>query len=206
MEGTMAEKGGSDPQVRQAREGSREAFDALARSFEDRLRNFIRSSIKPGYRDRLDVEEVLQETFVRSFRSIGSFQGDDREDLRRWMSGVARKTILRAEEDARRHAIFQLPDLPAGDPSPSKVLGREERFDRLQGALAALKEDHRRVIFLTRIEGLSLKEAADRMGRSPEAVRKLFWRALLDLRRALPETGSVGLPDRGLEWDQRDEE
>ena len=39
-----------------------------------RLKAFIRSRIKPGYRDRLDVEEILQDTLVRAFQSIASFE------------------------------------------------------------------------------------------------------------------------------------
>ena len=76
---------------------------------------------------------------------------------------------------------------------------REERFDRLQSALATLSDDHREVIRLTRLEGFTLKEAGERMGRSPEAVRKLFWRALQELRATLSNTASVNLPDRPLE-------
>ena len=37
------------------------------------------------------------------------------------------------------------------------------------------------------------------MGRSEEAVKKLFWRALKQLRRAMTETGSLNLPKRNLE-------
>ena len=50
--------------------------------------------------------------------------------------------------------------------------------------------------------GETLKEAAERMGRSPEAVKKLFWRALKELRTIMTDTASLHLPDRELEREE----
>lgn len=202
MPGIMTEQPSERVLVERARGGDREAFDAIVRPLEDRLRAFIRSRLPAAGGESLDPEEVLGETLVRAFGSVGSFRGEDIEAFRRWITGVAQKTILRARDEARRHLTLELPPgLSAGDTSPTKGLRRKERLEHLQGALDALDGDHRQVIFLTRIEGLSLKEAAERMGRSPEAVRKLFWRALRRLRSALSSTESLGLPDEGLEWE-----
>ena len=79
---------------------------------------------------------------------------------------------------------------------------RNERFDRLQGAIDSLSGDSREVVFLTRIEGLTLKQAAERMGRSHEAVKKLFWRALKQLRKLMTDTESLHLPDRELKREE----
>jgi RNA polymerase sigma-70 factor (ECF subfamily) len=185
--------------VQRARQGDRSAFDQLFQRLAGRVEAFVRSKIQPAHRPRLDVQEILQDTFVRAFRSFDSFHGEDLEAFRRWLTGVASKTVLRAEEQARRHRTLEIAtDVAAEDVSPSRALRREERFDRLQRALDSLSRDHREVILLTRIDGLSLKQAAERMDRSPEAVRKLFWRALKELRSALTNTGSLRLPDRKL--------
>ena len=61
-------------------------------------------------------------------------------------------------------------------PSASKAAVRNERFDRLEKALEQLSDEHRRVILLSRIDGLSMKEIAARMERSPDAVMKLLRR------------------------------
>ena len=189
--------------VERARQGDRSAFDQLFELLSDRLRAFIRSKIKPAYRERLDVQEILQDTFVRAFRSIDRFYGEGLDDFRRWLTGIASKTVLRAEEQARRHKTLEIQDnIAVKEVSPSKNLRRVERFDRLQRALDTLNGDYREVIFLTRIDGLSLKQAAERMGRSPEAIRKLFWRALKQLRSLLTNTESWHLPDRKLEREE----
>jgi len=190
--------------VQRAQRGDRSAFDQLFKLFADRLNAFIRSKIRPTYRPKLDVQEILQDTFVRAFRSIDSFHGKNFEEFRCWLTGVAGKTVLRAEEQARRHKMLEIRDnFAALDISPSRGMRREERFDRLQRALDTLSRDHREVILLTRIEGLSLKQAAEKMERSPEAVRKLFWRALKELRSTLTSTESMHLPDRRLEREDR---
>ena len=135
MKPIMAEQGKESPNVVKAQEGDRSAFDVLFRKFEDRLTSFIRSRIKPGYTDRLDVEEILQDTFVRAFQSIRSFRGQDESEFRRWLTGVANKTVLRAEEQARRQQTLEMEStVPARGASPIEEMRRQERFDRLQGA------------------------------------------------------------------------
>ena len=57
--------------------------------------------------------------------------------------------------------------------SPSRALRRHERLDRLQEALDSLSPDHRQVIVLARLKGLRIKEIAERMDRSPNAVALL---------------------------------
>ena len=64
--------------------------------------------------------------------------------------------------------------------------------------LKTLSADHREVLLLSRIEGLSIQEVAERMDRSPDAVKKLLSRALNALRAAFGETESLRLPDKRL--------
>ena len=208
MKAVMTEPELTTSLVRNAQGGDRSAFDSLARAFEDRLRSFVVSRIPPGSGGALDADEIVQDTLVRAFGSLDSFRGSDAESFRRWLTGVANKTVLRALEQGRRNRTLELPaQLPAQQDSPSRAMRREERFDHLQSALESLSGDHREVVRLTRIEGLSLKEAGERMGRSPDATRKLFWRALQQLRSQLSNTASLHLPGRRLELeDQHDGE
>ena len=75
---------------------------------------------------------------------------------------------------------------------------RSERFDRLEEALKTLSPDHRQVITMARVDGLKIKEIAERMNRSPNAVMQLLWRALEKLKASFGETESLHLPDRNL--------
>ncbi len=196
----MTGKNTSNSLVSKAQSGNNEAFGALFSRLRDRLAHFIQGRIKPDYTERLDLEEILQDTFVRAFQSIDRFRGDDEETFRRWLTGIANNAVLRAEDQARRRQTLEIThELPAASVSPSKALRRNERFVRLQDSFDALTGDYREVIRLTRIEGLSIREAAKRMGRSKAAVKMLFSRALKELRRTMTDTGSLNLPDRSLE-------
>ena len=84
------------------------------------------------------------------------------------------------------------------------MLRRNERFDRLQESIDNLSAEYREVIVLARIEGLRIKEIAQRMNRSPDAVKKLLRRGLKKLRDGFGETESLHLPDRSLKTEEAD--
>jgi RNA polymerase sigma-70 factor (ECF subfamily) len=70
---------------------------------------------------------------------------------------------------------------------PEKKEQRRETTARLVAALERLEPDRRTVVELRNFEGLPFEEVAQRMGRSNAAVRKLWTRALDDLREAMGE-------------------
>ena len=84
---------------------------------------------------------------------------------------------------------------------PSSVaegLRRQERFSRLREAIDSLSPEYREAVLLVRIKGLKVKEAAERMNRSPNAVMHLLLRALKKLKEALGDTESLHLPPESL--------
>ena len=68
--------------------------------------------------------------------------------------------------------------MAAPGPGPATHLAGAEAGDRLADAFARLSAEHRRVIGLRQLEGLSAAGAAARMGRSEGAVHSLYRRAL----------------------------
>jgi RNA polymerase sigma factor (sigma-70 family) len=75
---------------------------------------------------------------------------------------------------------------------------RNERFEQLERCMRTLSTDHQEVVRLARIDGLPIREVARRMNRSPEAAKKLLWRALKELRKTFRDTESLHLPPRTL--------
>ncbi len=181
--------------IRRAREGDRGSFDRLVRMHQDRLVAIVRRRIGGYLRGRIEVDDVLQETFLKALRSIASFEERGPDSFLHWLRGIAENLLLYWAREF--HRTDQLPlasDLPASAVSPSRDVRRRERFDRLEKALSACTPDQREVILLARVEGLPMKEIAERLERSPVAVRQLLWRALRKLRAAFGETESLGLP------------
>ena len=78
--------------------------------------------------------------------------------------------------------------------SPSQSIRRKERFDRLQQCMASLTADQCEVVDLVRLRGLTIREAAERMGRNENATVQLLWRATQKLRELFGETASLNLP------------
>ncbi|MHC4632191.1 MAG: sigma-70 family RNA polymerase sigma factor, partial [Planctomycetota bacterium] len=73
---------------------------------------------------------------------------------------------------------------PIDATTPSAIISKREEFDRLAKAIDALKPEYREVIVLTKVEGLSYSQIGDKLGRSADAARMLFSRAMAALTGA----------------------
>src|SRR5262245_61217072 len=134
--------------TRKSQLGDREAFERAFREVEKPLRSAIRARIGPRLRGKLDPEDVLQDTLTRAFQSLDRFEPQREGSFLRWLRGIAENLIRAAADKHRRRAVLEVERPPS---SPSQVsagraLGREERFERLEKALASLSPDHRQVI------------------------------------------------------------
>ncbi len=194
--------------VEKARDGDRAAFDTLVAKFRSRLRSRVESWSQFQLGPRLDVDEVLQDTFIQAFRGLARFEWQHDDDaFFRWVCGVAKNVIAGSARDARRAARkagnqVDIGDLPTAGPTPSQVLQRGERFDRLRAALDKLSPDYRKVLLLSRLEGLTMRDIAERMDRTPNAVKHLISRALLELRKHFGDTESLHLADGMLKTEE----
>ncbi len=186
--------------VELAHRGDRQAFDTLLDQHRDRVLAFIRTRLGTRLRRDVEVEDIFQESCLKAFCSIDRFEYRGDGSLFVWLAAIAEHEI-RALGRSSKQNVFGLDRDPASSrPSPSRVLRREERFDRLESALESLSVDNREVIQLARIEGLSIAEVAQRMNRTPGAVRHLLLRALQKLRTNFGEdTASLGLPGKSLD-------
>jgi RNA polymerase sigma-70 factor (ECF subfamily) len=77
--------------------------------------------------------------------------------------------------------------LMADGSSPSQAASRREQAVVLADALARLPENYREVLILRHMEGLTFPEIANDMGKTVDSVKKLWTRALIQVRRALGE-------------------
>ena len=199
----MTEPASEGDLVARARRGDRRAFEALYLAHRDQLA--IRLERKLGRRARVEssLEDLLQETFLRALGLLDRFEWRGEGSVLRWLVAIGEHLILNAAQKAGRGPIkLELgPGREPRDPgvSPSRAMRREERLRRLEKALAGLSPAEREAILAMRIDGLSLDEAARRLGKSPDAIKKAVTRALERLRRKLDDTQSFHLPRRPIE-------
>ena len=186
--------------IEKARWGDRAAFDRLMAHLQPRLKGLIEARLGDRLQGHVEADDLVQEVTLKALQSIKRFQDQGEGSFLRWLGGIAEHLILDLADPRRRRPQVGIQgDHRASGLSPSRVMRREERFDRLQEALERLSPEHREVIRLVRIEGFSREEVARRMHRSPGAVAQLLWRALKSLKVTFGDTESLHPPQRSLE-------
>src|SRR5262249_24779574 len=138
------------------------------------------------------ASDLVQQTFLEAQRDFARFQGHSEGELLAWLRQVLLHKLAhfvsRYYAEKRRVALEvpltaddSLPASPrepsADTPSPSGRAMAREQQEALARALERLPEDYRRVIRLRYEEERSFGEIAGLMGRSENAVRKLWARA-----------------------------
>jgi RNA polymerase sigma-70 factor, ECF subfamily len=136
---------------------------------------------------RGDVEEVVQDTFVRAFASIDGFRGES--SLRTWLFTIARRLLLdRRRADRRRgeQVEVQENDVATEYDSLDAVVA-DETQQRLKTAMGRLSPTQREVFTLRVSEGMSYKEIADAVGTTEGAARVHYHNAMRTIKEFLDD-------------------
>jgi RNA polymerase sigma-70 factor (ECF subfamily) len=135
--------------------------------------------------ERNEVEELVQDTFVRAFGSIDGFRGDS--TFRTWLFTIERRLLLdrrRAEKRRRDRTELQEDDAATEYDALDSVVADETRA-RLAGAVKRLSPTQREVFTLRIAEGLSYKEIAEAVGTTEGAARVHYHNALRAVKEFL---------------------
>lgn len=170
--------------VAQARSGKDAAFTVLMDRHHAGCLRFARHLLG----DRLDAEDVVQETFVRAFRSLDRYE--ERDTFRAWLFRIlvnrcrsagrrlqAARARLVADDGAGEHAAV---------PGEAAVLDVHRRLDR---ALAGLDERHREAFLLKVGEELEYEEIARLTGATIPALKMRVKRARDHVRARWEDSG-----------------
>ncbi|MEO7457262.1 MAG: RNA polymerase sigma factor [Gemmatimonadaceae bacterium] len=136
---------------------------------------------------RGDVQDLVQDTFVRAFGSIDSFRGDS--SLRTWLFTIARRLLLDLRRSERRkgeHVDVQENDAVTEYDSLDAVVAEETRT-RMHAAVARLSRTQREVFLLRVNEGLSYREIAETAGTTEGAARVHYHNAMRAIKEFLDE-------------------
>jgi RNA polymerase sigma factor (sigma-70 family) len=154
---------------------------------EPALRAWLRSRRVAG----LEIDDIVQETYARLIRAR-SVEGV--RDVRTYTFQVAHSVVLSYVRRSRVVSFQALPDLESlgmasADPSPEQRTLDRDTLYHLHDAFSALPPRVREVLNLRRVEGLSQKEVARRLGISESTVEKHMSKGLYLLMRALTAPG-----------------
>ncbi|MGO8671255.1 MAG: RNA polymerase sigma factor [Capsulimonadaceae bacterium] len=172
--------------ARKVAAGDRKAVEQFVDQFGGRLQALARRYAAPA-----DVDDLTQEIFLDLFRCIDTYGG--RAQLSTWAYRVALNHCLRHRERVRpQTASYEeaLAVQPAAEGNPFRAAARSELRDQVNSALAGLSEEHRVVVILHEMHGLTYNECADTLGVPVGTVKSRLSNAFRRLRDRL--SGYVG--------------
>jgi RNA polymerase sigma factor (sigma-70 family) len=178
--------------IAQAVAGDRDALAQLLRTHGPRLRQHLQ--ISRTWRDSLDVEDVLQVTYLEAFLRIRQLVAREPTAFARWLRTIAENNLRNAIKELgrskranpRRRVRSLTPDKSTAlllervartSMTASRVVTNRESQEVLRQAIARLPRTYRTVVELCDLEGKSPAEVARTLGRSAGAVHMLRARA-----------------------------
>ena len=134
---------------------------------------------------RVDVDEVVQDTFIRAFGALQSFRAD--AALRTWLFTIARRLVLdRRRSERRRGTEVEVQEGDATTPGdPLSSLVAQEMHDRLNSAVARLTPMQREIFTLRVTEGMGYREIAEVVGSTEGAARVHYHHAMRSVKEFL---------------------
>ena len=185
--------------VRRTRAGDGDAARLLFSERVESLRAQVRRALPAILRRKVAESDVIQESFLVAFRRLAEFEdrGDGsfdawlrkildfkiREEARRYLRREKRAAGREVSRDQRKATG----EFPGEHETPSIHAARREEHEAVLCAMKELRTDDREVLRLVHEEGLTVAEAAEHLGRSTEAARKLYSRAVGRLTKAVEE-------------------
>lgn len=176
--------------VRRARGREGKAFDQLVLRYQDKIYRLARRMTETDE----DAEDVLQEAFVKAYRSLPKFEGKSK-----FSTWLYRITVNLALMKLRKRKVDSVSldapvkteegsvprDFENGSPDPLARLEAKESREILDRAISRLPASYRAVFVLRHVEGLSTWETARILKVSVAAVKSRLHRTRLLLKEEL---------------------
>jgi RNA polymerase sigma-70 factor, ECF subfamily len=150
--------------ILRCQQGDQEALKEIYDRYRERVYRVAYGVV----RQREDALEIVQDVFVKLFRTIRSFKGKSRlyTFLYRMTMNTAIDHVRRMKKfskpSVQEEGGFQLPEHP--EKGPDRIFLYKELEEKVKGALEKLPTDQRMAIIFREIEGLSYQEMSETMG------------------------------------------
>lgn len=185
--------------VNRAKSGDNDAFELLVLEYQKRVYNLSFRMCK----NEEDALDLSQEIFIRVYKSLAFFEG--KSSFSTWLYSIASNACIdfsRRQKNSKLTPLYVLGDeaderpldLPDLRYAPEDELLRTELRRDIADALAALTYEHREVLVLREINGLSYHEIADALELECGTVKSRICRARENLCKILSERGNKPSP------------
>ena len=188
------------PLVQQAQSGSSAAIGSLLEAARGYLLLLAEQELPPALRAKVGPSDIVQETAIDAHRDFLRFRGTTQEELYAWLRTILQNNVtdaVRRFEMAQKRSVKReaslsvvvdrcgISVLPVGSTTPDHSAIRREDAALLAGGLTRMPDDYQTILRLRYWDGLTFPQIATRIGRSEEAARKLWYRALARLTNEL---------------------
>jgi RNA polymerase sigma-70 factor (ECF subfamily) len=182
--------------VRQSRRGDKEAFRELVERYQRKVIAVALGMLQ----NRDDAMEIAQETFVKAYENLGNFKGES--SFYTWLYRIVVNLAIDFQRRERRRPTVGLEDQTAGGGSGEgyEISLKEDRLkdpfeqthareigNRVAAAVDELTPDHKAVILLREVEGLSYEEISRVMQCSKGTVMSRLHYARKKLQKKLQD-------------------
>ena len=181
--------------VASAKAGDRDAIGALFDLVRPEMLAAADRLLTADLRAKGGASDIVQDALLEAVQLIGRFDGTTVDQFRAWMRVVLQNKAADFDRRYRRtgkrgHGRERALEPENGGvadeaPAPGSVVSRNEDEARIRAAVARLPEEYRRVIQLRTWDGLPFAEVGQVMGRTEDAARMLWGRAIEWLRTEL---------------------
>lgn len=176
-----------------ARDGSHDDLGRALEACRGYLLIMAESELGSTIRPKAGASDLVQESLLDAHRGFGQFRGRSRAEFLAWVEQILRFNLADLGRRYRGAALRSVAreELLTGavpetrtDAQPDQLVATETAA-RLHSAVAELPDEARTVITWRHQEGLGWEEIGSRLGKSAEAARKVWFRAVERLRKTL---------------------
>ena len=182
--------------IGRVQQGDANAFELLVLEYEKNVFNLALRMMK----NREDAMDAAQDAFLKAYNSIDNFRGDSKFSV--WLYRIVSNVCLDALRKRSRRAENSLSveddegdetqlDIPDEDLSPQTLLERKLSIEAVRRGLDSLPRDHRQILLLREIQGLSYEEIGQILDLEPGTVKSRIFRARKKLCAFLIRDGNI---------------
>lgn len=179
--------------LQRAKKGEMAAFESLVTAYERRVYSLALRSTG----SEADAADITQEVFLRAYRSLDTFRGES--GFSTWLYRITVNLcvdLARKNNPAESLDDEQALEAPEtrGAYQPETALANSELRRELDAALSLVSEEHRKIVILRDVAGMSYADIAAALELEEGTVKPRLARARAALRKILIERGNISLP------------